>query len=87
MLLDIVIDSDSIKELFKMIFSYILVLIVIFPVLFGFYCSFINATKYDNYKTASRLSIISGILLAIYMGVYFLLTDVYAINIGDLLFN
>ncbi|HCY8173564.1 TPA: hypothetical protein O1880_002621 [Staphylococcus aureus] len=87
MFLDIVIDSDSIKGLFNVIFNFILVFIAIFPILFGFYASFINAVKYDNYETARTLSIVSGLLLAIYMGVYFLLTHIFNIDIGLLTFK
>ncbi|HCY8173567.1 TPA: hypothetical protein PQC75_002574 [Staphylococcus aureus] len=70
MLLDIIIDSDSIVYLFKEIFKYILIFILISPVLIGFYCSFINLMEYDNYETASKLSIFSGLLLVMYIGVY-----------------
>ncbi|MCG1130709.1 hypothetical protein K4P41_11190 [Staphylococcus epidermidis] len=67
MLLDIIIDSDSIIWLFLKIFKWIVIgALIEFP-LFGFYRAFINFTEHKDVNMAKRLGISATILIIMYV--------------------
>lgn len=67
MLLDIVIDSESIIWLFLKIFKWIIIFTLIEIPFFGFHRAFINFTEYNDVAMAKRLSILATILIAMYI--------------------
>ena len=67
MLLDIVIDSDSIIWLFLKIFKWIVIFTLIEIPMFGFYRAFINFTEHRDVNMAKRLGIMATILIFMYI--------------------
>ncbi|MBF2142317.1 hypothetical protein H3997_11315 [Staphylococcus epidermidis] len=67
MLLDIVIDSDSIIWLFLKIFKWIVIFTLIEIPMFGFYRAFINFTEHRDVNMAKRLGIMATILIVMYI--------------------
>lgn len=81
MLLDIVIDSDSIIGLFKMIFKLLVVFTLCYIPLLGFIRAFVNFTEYNNITMGRQLFILSSGVVIMYIAVYYFMLNVYSVDI------
>mgnify|MGYP006905490843 CR=1 FL=1 len=70
MLLDIIIDSDSIIWLFLNIFKWIVIFTLIEFPMFGFYRAFINFTEYRDNNMAIRFGIMATIIIVMYIFIW-----------------